>query len=54
MIVIKCESAIGVLRGTKWARKLFVFLIALNQINPSQNGSAKLRVKAKWAVRVNT
>ncbi len=44
MIVINWESNKGVDRGTKWLRKWLVLFKTLKRINPSQKGSAKLRV----------
>jgi len=52
--VINWERAIGVLKGTRWAKKWFVLLRALKSQKANQRGKAKDRVKAMWAVSVKT
>lgn len=47
---INWDRANGVLRGTKWLRKLFVLFLKVKKNKPSQKGIAILNLKNMWEV----
>ena len=54
IITINCDKGRGVLKGTKWLKKWFVFLRRPKIINPSQKGNTKDKLSIIWAVIVKT